>query len=82
METQNTFRRSEKPYEEKIAMILTFFFAFNCIPFLGTISKNFPLCHVYPLDKQNLIVMFHVFSFLVTTTLCTPVVINPLESSH
>lgn len=67
---------------EKISMILTFFFVFGYIPFLGVVSKNFLFWHVDPLDQQYLIVMFHVYSFLVIITLCIPVMINPLESSH
>lgn len=81
VETQNVFRRAFQTIE-KISMILTFFFVFNYITLLGVIPKNFLLWHVYPLDQQYLIMIFHVFSLLVLITLCIPVMINSLESSH
>lgn len=77
--TQYISKRSGRPYEKKIDTIVWFFFL--CVQ-LNSILRGytqdlFLLCHVYPMDKQYLIMMVCMFSILVIITFCIPMMINP-----
>lgn len=80
METQNVFKRSGRPYEKKMIQFYYFFLCVKLNSILrGYIQNLFLLCHAYSMDKQYLIMMVCMFSFLVIINLCIPMMINPLE---